>query len=72
MSRTLGLQGILAILLVLLTAGFSLAASDRLSAETKDCLGCHEGMPGIVSQWEDSAHWNAGVGFLCCNYCFPS
>src|SRR6056300_247668 len=71
MGRTLGLQGVLTILLVLLTAGVVLAASDRLSAETQDCLGCHQGMPGIVSQWEDSAHWNAGVGCYECHKAEP-
>ena len=28
-------------------------------------------MPGIVSQWEDSAHWNAGVGCYECHKAEP-
>ncbi|MCK4507346.1 MAG: cytochrome c3 family protein, partial [Desulfuromonadales bacterium] len=67
MRRTLVLQGGLMVALVLLTAGVALASLDRLSDETKECLGCHEGMPGIVMQWEDSAHWNAGVGCYECH-----
>ncbi len=39
----------------------------RISKETKECLGCHAEMPGMVSQWEDSAHWAAGVGCFECH-----
>ncbi|RMF48078.1 MAG: cytochrome C552 [Deltaproteobacteria bacterium] len=39
----------------------------RISKQTAQCLDCHEGMAGIVSQWEDSAHWNAGVGCYECH-----
>lgn len=45
----------------------ALAADPRLSKETQECLECHIDMPGIVSQWEDSAHWNAGVGCYECH-----
>jgi hypothetical protein len=43
------------------------AASERLSEQTLECLKCHEVMTGIVGQWEDSAHWNAGVGCFECH-----
>lgn len=40
----------------------------RISAETQKCLDCHrEEMPGVVMQWEGSAHWNAGVGCYECH-----
>jgi len=42
-------------------------ANAKPSAETAKCLDCHEAMPGIVSQWEDSAHWDAGVGCYECH-----
>ncbi|MCF6277404.1 MAG: cytochrome c3 family protein [Anaerolineales bacterium] len=67
MKRKLILQGGLIVALVLLTAVVASASLDRLSDETKECLGCHDGMPGIVKQWEDSAHWNAGVGCYECH-----
>ena len=60
-------RGLLMAVLLLLMTGASLAATDRLSMETQECLGCHAAMPGIVSQWEDSAHWNAGVGCYECH-----
>jgi hypothetical protein len=57
----------MAVALVLLTSGASIAALERLSVETQECLECHGEMRGIVSQWEDSAHWNAGVGCYECH-----
>ncbi|NIQ94684.1 MAG: cytochrome C552 [Desulfuromonadales bacterium] len=42
-------------------------AAERLSKATQSCLECHESMPGIVKQWEDSVHWNAGVGCYECH-----
>jgi len=67
MRRTSVLYWFMAVALVLLTSGTSLAALERLSAETQECLECHDVMRGIVSQWEDSAHWNAGVGCYECH-----
>ena len=67
MKKQWVMQGIVSVAVVLLTAGVGLAMDDRLSAETKECLGCHSEMRGIVSQWEDSAHWNAGVGCYECH-----
>jgi hypothetical protein len=60
---------------ILLAAAFGLiilpmsamAADPRLSKETQECLECHVDMPGIVSQWQDSPHWNAGVGCYECH-----
>lgn len=52
--------------LVWLPAGAS-AAGARISKQTAECLGCHESMPGIVAQWQDSAHWSAGVGCFECH-----
>ena len=67
MGRNVLFRGLLVSALVLLTAGVGQAMSDRLSAETQECLECHSEMAGIVSQWEDSAHWNAGVGCYECH-----
>ena len=67
MRRKSVLYWFMAVVLVVLTSGTSLAASERLSAETQECLECHGEMRGIVSQWEDSAHWNAGVGCYECH-----
>jgi len=58
---------ILAMLAICLIPG-SLLAAERISEQTGKCLDCHEGATtGIVSQWEDSAHWNAGVGCYECH-----
>lgn len=51
--------------LSLLTAAGVQAETSR---QTRECLGCHAGqMPGIVSQWESSSHWQAGVGCYECH-----
>lgn len=42
-------------------------AREGISSQTKECLGCHESMPGIVVQWRESAHWKAGVGCFECH-----
>ncbi len=39
----------------------------KFSKETQACLECHRQMPGIVNQWEQSAHWAAGVGCFECH-----
>jgi len=51
----------------LIFAGIATASSERISPETAQCLTCHIEMPGVISQWEDSAHWNAGVGCYECH-----
>ncbi len=52
---------------LLLMAKLSFAIQERISQETAECVACHAEMPGMVSQWEDSAHWNAGVGCFECH-----
>jgi len=53
------------VLLLCLTAA---EAPARVSDETKQCVSCHEsGMPGLVQQWRDSTHWQAGVGCWECH-----
>jgi len=43
-------------------------ATAKVSDETAECLECHtEGTMGIVKQWSDSDHWNAGVGCYECH-----
>ncbi len=58
------------LLLYLLTATMLLPAMAlaEISESTQACLDCHnEAMPGVVKQWEGSAHWNAGVGCFECH-----
>ena len=61
------------LLLLLAVSGIIIAlsgtgvAEERLSPETQKCLGCHGAMPGIVKQWEGSAHWGSGVGCFECH-----
>jgi len=43
------------------------AGPEKQSKETAACVECHKSMPGIVSQWENSAHWNVGVGCYECH-----
>ena len=39
-----------------------------LSAETEMCLGCHtNSMPATVSQWQDSKHYENGIGCFECH-----
>jgi hypothetical protein len=42
-------------------------AKEPLSSETQQCLACHQSMPGIVKQWEASAHRDSGVGCFECH-----
>ena len=65
--RRFWLLPVLTGVLCLLLAQAALAQTPRISKETQDCLGCHSSMPGIVSQWQDSEHWNAGVGCYECH-----
>lgn len=37
------------------------------SKETAQCIECHSTMPGVVRQWEDSAHSKVGVGCYECH-----
>ena len=57
----------LTVLGTFLTFSGTAAAQNGLSPETMQCVGCHSSMPGIVKQWEGSAHWNAGVGCFECH-----
>jgi len=54
-----------------MTAAVLLAAAPcqaRVSQATKECLACHADlMPGIVTQWQSSTHWQAGVGCFECH-----
>lgn len=43
------------------------AAEDNISDETRKCLSCHKDKPGMVKQWEDSKHFDAGVGCYECH-----
>lgn len=52
-------------------AGQSSAVSEHLSEQTRECIKCHATTPGIVSQWQDSAHWNSGVGCYECHQAQP-
>ncbi|AMV71689.1 hypothetical protein JCM30471_02550 [Desulfuromonas carbonis] len=65
--RRFWLLPVLTGILCLLLAQAALAQTPRISKETQDCLDCHSAMPGIVSQWQDSEHWNAGVGCYECH-----
>ncbi|MBU0673084.1 MAG: cytochrome c3 family protein [Proteobacteria bacterium] len=53
-------------MLVMLGVGGSAWAA--VSKDTTECLACHADlMPGIVTQWESSPHWQAGVGCFECH-----
>jgi hypothetical protein len=68
MKRGWSKTGIWLLAIVLLSISGIAHANEKQSAETAKCLGCHaETTAGIVSQWEDSAHWNAGVGCYECH-----
>jgi len=58
----------LAICLGFLSLGINSPANAKPTAETTQCLECHnELQPGIVHQWQGSAHWKAGVGCYECH-----
>ncbi|PLY03823.1 MAG: cytochrome C552 [Desulfuromonas sp.] len=59
---------LLALVIGLIVLPLTASASDpRFSKETRECIECHTDMRGLVKQWEDSAHWNAGVGCYECH-----
>jgi len=40
----------------------------KVSSTTQECLECHVlQMPGLITQWEASSHWQAGVGCYECH-----
>ena len=58
--------------LALGVAALTLAQADGVwampSQKTKECLECHtQQMPGLITQWESSSHWQAGVGCFECH-----
>jgi hydroxylamine dehydrogenase len=47
---------------------FAFNANAKISEQTQQCMECHKDiMPGIVDQWQDSNHWQAGVGCYECH-----
>ena len=47
---------------------FSLNAQAKISEQTQQCMECHRDiLPGLVEQWQDSTHWQAGVGCYECH-----
>ncbi len=54
---------------VLMLLGVTAAgAQAKISEQTQKCVECHsEIMPGVVKQWQASAHWDAGVGCYECH-----
>lgn len=67
MMKNISLKGVVMMGLFLLLSGMTYASSPRISEETAKCIKCHKKQPGVVMQWEDSAHWNAGVGCYECH-----
>jgi hydroxylamine dehydrogenase len=67
MIKNKSLKSIITLGLFLLLSGITYAAAPRISAETEKCIKCHKKQPGVVMQWQDSAHWNAGVGCYECH-----
>ena len=48
-------------------SGPAVAEEAQISKETQKCLTCHKDKPGMVKQWEDSKHFDAGVGCYECH-----
>ena len=47
---------------------FAVSANAKMSEETQQCMECHADiMKGLVDQWQDSNHWQAGVGCYECH-----
>jgi hypothetical protein len=61
------LIGVFAVLSLTATSHAVAADDSGQSEETQQCVSCHEDMPGMVYQWEDSAHYDAGVGCYECH-----
>ena len=66
MRRTLMWPLLVGILCLALVPA-ALAQKGPISKQTQECVGCHSSMPGIVSQWQESAHYTAGVGCYECH-----
>ena len=66
MKRTVRWMWVPATLALLWFAPVTMA-DDHISDETKKCLTCHQEEKGMMKQWEDSAHFDAGVGCYECH-----
>ena len=57
---------VLGVLTLSMLIAFS--ANAKISEQTQQCMECHADiMPGLVDQWQDSNHWQAGVGCYECH-----
>jgi hypothetical protein len=67
MWRTIA-AGLLMLSISSLTYASVKAAPKEMSAETKECVSCHQkNNPGIVQQWGRSKHYGANVGCYECH-----
>ena len=67
MWRTIA-AGLLMLSVSSLTYASVKAAPKEMSAETKECVSCHQkNNPGIVQQWGRSKHYGANVGCYECH-----
>jgi hydroxylamine dehydrogenase len=56
------------VVFALLFSPFALAARPQISDPGKACLGCHgDSTPGIVEQWQSSAHAKSGIDCYSCH-----
>jgi hydroxylamine dehydrogenase len=56
------------VVFALLFSPFALAARPQISDAGKACLGCHgDSTPGIVEQWQSSAHAKSGIDCYSCH-----
>jgi hydroxylamine dehydrogenase len=56
------------VVFALLFSPFALAARPQISDPGKPCLGCHgDSTPGIVEQWQSSAHAKSGIDCYSCH-----
>ena len=56
------------LLMVFFIFGLTTVISAKVSNQTAECVECHnQSTPGLVQQWQDSPHWQSGVGCYECH-----
>jgi len=62
-----GLWTLAALVALLMAPAIGSAGQGKISAQTRKCLECHQSTPGVVKQWQESAHAREGVGCFECH-----
>ena len=68
MQNVLSRKMVLVTATVFIFSSLAINVNAKISSESQECVKCHSVvMPGLVKQWQASAHWQAGVGCYECH-----